>query len=114
MDFLFASDFFIQPSLHENHSIALLEAMAAHLPAIATNVGGNTEIIESSITGILVQPFSEVELYDAIKEISSNNEILLQLGENIKNQSFECFSNTYVDNRLDKVYTTILQGKKDE
>ena len=111
-DFLFASDFFIQPSLHENHSIALLEAMAARLPTIATNVGGNAEIVEDNITGILVQPFSETKLYEAIKEILSNNKRLHQLGENIKGQSFEAFSNTSVDNRLDEVYNTISQWKK--
>jgi Glycosyltransferase len=40
-----ASDVFVFPTLHENMSNALLEAMASGLPVVATNVGGNTEVV---------------------------------------------------------------------
>ncbi len=52
--FYMASDFFILPSLHENHSIALLEACAAGIPSIATDCGGNGEIICDRFSGRLV------------------------------------------------------------
>lgn len=45
-NFLRQSDFFIFPSLHENLSNALLEAMSHGLPVIATQTGGNTELVE--------------------------------------------------------------------
>ncbi len=64
--YLFAGDFFIQPSLHENHSIALLEAAAAGLPMIATDVGGNGEIVKNGVNGVLVPPADVGKLREAI------------------------------------------------
>jgi sugar transferase (PEP-CTERM/EpsH1 system associated) len=49
-------DVFVLPSLAEGISNTILEAMATGLPVIATNVGGNAELIENGRTGILVAP----------------------------------------------------------
>jgi glycosyltransferase involved in cell wall biosynthesis len=51
---LAASDLYVHPSLQEGYSNALLEAMAAGLPVIATAVGGNVEAVEDGVTGCLV------------------------------------------------------------
>jgi glycosyltransferase involved in cell wall biosynthesis len=53
-EFLQAANFFIMPSLWEGFSVALLEAAWAGKVIIATDVGGNTEIINDSETGFLV------------------------------------------------------------
>ncbi|HZP88636.1 MAG TPA: TIGR03088 family PEP-CTERM/XrtA system glycosyltransferase [Burkholderiales bacterium] len=47
-------DCFVLPSLAEGISNTILEAMATGLPVVATTVGGNTELIESGMTGTLV------------------------------------------------------------
>ncbi len=49
-------DLFALPSLVENHSIGLLEAMRAGLPIVTTGVGGNPESIEDGVSGLLVPP----------------------------------------------------------
>jgi sugar transferase (PEP-CTERM/EpsH1 system associated) len=49
-------DVFVLPSLAEGISNTLLEAMASGLPVIATNVGGNAELVEDDVTGTLVPP----------------------------------------------------------
>jgi sugar transferase (PEP-CTERM/EpsH1 system associated) len=57
-DILRGLDCFALPSLAEGISNTILEAMATRLPVVATRVGGNPELIESSMTGLLVQPAS--------------------------------------------------------
>lgn len=52
-------DVFALPSLSEGHSIALLEAAAVGLPIVATDVGGNSEIITDGVTGLLCRPDSQ-------------------------------------------------------
>jgi len=47
-------DCFVLPSLAEGVSNTILEAMATSLPVVATRVGGNTELIESGMSGTLV------------------------------------------------------------
>lgn len=55
-----AMDLFVLPSLTEGISNTILEAMATGLPVLATNVGGNPELVRHGSTGVLV-PVSNVD-----------------------------------------------------
>jgi glycosyltransferase involved in cell wall biosynthesis len=63
---LCATDVFVLPSRSEGFSNALLEAMAAGRPAVATRVGGNAEAIVQGKTGFLVEPEDREGLADQI------------------------------------------------
>jgi sugar transferase (PEP-CTERM/EpsH1 system associated) len=65
-DVLRALDVFVLPSLAEGISNTILEAMATGLPVIATQVGGNGELIEHGRTGALVVPDDVDALADAM------------------------------------------------
>ncbi len=52
-DVLRSIDLFVLPSLNEGMSNTILEAMASGLPVVATNVGGNPELVEPGATGAL-------------------------------------------------------------
>jgi glycosyltransferase involved in cell wall biosynthesis len=63
---LAASDLFVLSSTSEGISLTLLEAMAAGLPIVATDVGGNREVVVPGETGLLVPPGSPEPLADAM------------------------------------------------
>jgi glycosyltransferase involved in cell wall biosynthesis len=60
----------------------LLEAMAAGLPVIATNVGGIPDIIKNKENGILIPPRSPEAVADAVKTIIENNSLREKLIKN--------------------------------
>jgi glycosyltransferase involved in cell wall biosynthesis len=65
-DWLSISDIAVSASLSEGLSNALIEACASSLPIIATNVGGNPEIVEDGVNGLLVDSGSSEGLSEAI------------------------------------------------
>lgn len=59
-------DCFVLPSLAEGISNTILEAMASGLPVIATNVGGNADLVVAEQTGVLVPPADPESMARAI------------------------------------------------
>jgi len=74
-DCLEAFDIFVLPSLIENHSIALLEAMRSRKAIVATNVGGNPESVRHGKEGLLVQPTNTNDLAEALEKLVINKAI---------------------------------------
>lgn len=64
-----AIDVFVMPSLWEGLSLAMLEAMAAGLPMIATDVGGARDVLGDSLRGRLVPPGDAVALAQVAHEL---------------------------------------------
>ncbi len=83
--FLESADIFILPSIAEGLSNALLEAQSAGLPCIATRVGGNPDIIQDGINGILIESKSVEEICNALDKLLGSEELRRNLGSNAKN-----------------------------
>jgi glycosyltransferase involved in cell wall biosynthesis len=66
-------DLYLQPSRFEGMPLALLEAMAAARPVIASGVDGNRDLIENGVHGWLVPPEDPVMLAKAIQEAISDS-----------------------------------------
>lgn len=66
---LAAADLFVLSSLWEGLPLALLEAMAAGLPAVVTAVGGNVEVVEHGKSGILVPAADEQALAEVLSSV---------------------------------------------
>ena len=76
------SNVLVQPSLMEGLSSTILEAMACKIPIVATNVGGNKEILDNNKTGILVRLNSNDEILNEVLDLLSNKKKSNQLVEN--------------------------------
>lgn len=105
--YLIAGDIFIQPSLHENHSISLLEASASKMAIICTNVGGNSEII-SDRHGILIPPMNVNNMVYAIKKLLDNTKIIEDLAEKAYVFQKNKFNENIINKQLDNVYQRLL------
>ena len=75
----------IQPSLVEGISTTVLEAMACKVPIIASDVGGNKELVLNNQNGFLINPDSPGESLEKILQISKD----LQLQQKFGQTSFE-------------------------
>jgi glycosyltransferase involved in cell wall biosynthesis len=76
---LTAFDIFILPSLKEGFPWALIEAMAAKLPVIASLVGAVPEIIENGKNGFIVDPGHPEQIAMRIKEILNSDSLRKEL-----------------------------------
>jgi glycosyltransferase involved in cell wall biosynthesis len=77
---LAAMDVFALPSREEGMSNALLEAMAAGRPIVATDVGGTGEVLHGGRLGSLVPPDDALALADAIADVLDRPERAAALG----------------------------------
>lgn len=75
-------DLFVLPSLGEGVSNTVLEAMATGLPVIATDVGGNPELVQDGFNGFLVPVRDVAALARAITELASHPDRREQMGAN--------------------------------
>lgn len=79
--FLAPIDIFVLPSLHEGLGVAVLEAMAAGKPVIASRVGGIPELVEAEVTGLLVSPDDPRALAQAISRLISRRDLAREMGD---------------------------------
>ena len=81
-------DIFVLPSLFENHSIALLEAMRAGKAIIATNVGGNTESVRDGKEALIVPAKDRIALANALNTLIADSSLRERLSKAAR-QRFE-------------------------
>ena len=108
---LSASDIYVLPSIHEGFGIVLLEAMYYGLAIVATNDGGQTDIIKDKKNGILVPVRDENALADAIIDLTFDADKRKAMGsfnkEDVKKYAISATTKTYVD-----IFSHLATGSK--
>jgi len=107
-------DLFVLPSLNEGMGRALLEAMAAGLPCIATRVGGVVDLIEEGRTGMLVPAKNPEALSVAIRELMDHQEKRDSLGHRAKEWVDDSYGREHMVDRLAALYDQVVKEKETE
>ena len=85
-------DVFVLPSKNEGISNTILEALASGLPVIATAVGGNVELVEAGVNGMLVAPGDVAEMAQALLFYLDAPARIAEHGGNARRQAEQRFS----------------------
>ena len=105
------SDILIQPSLKEGISSTLLEAMACKTAIIASSVGGNSELVENEVNGILVEPQDDDSFVEQITSLLNNEQLRKSFVENAL-KTVKKYDWNHVGNLYLSIYESIPSQSK--
>jgi glycosyltransferase involved in cell wall biosynthesis len=105
-------DLFVLTSINEGTPVALIEAMAAGVPAIATAVGGVPDIIEDGTTGVLIPPRNPHAVAAAIRRAVSDGSRGLTMASRAKASVAARFDPLRLVDEVDVTYREVLARKR--
>ncbi len=106
-DILPGFDVFCLPSLNEGMGRVIVEAMAAGLPVVASEVGGIPDLVEDGRTGFLCGPGDLAGISEAIARLFDDPEKAREMGEQGRIKS-ACFSLDAMLSKLDALYEEVM------
>jgi len=109
--FYSALDLFVLPSILEGTPMALLEAMSAKLPVIATRVGGVGRIVQNGKNGLLVSPANPEELASVIVRLLQTPTQAEKLAKNALHTISERYSSEKMTGEYMKLYTELISER---
>ena len=110
-EYLQAADLFVFPTENDAFPSSIVEAMACGLPVITTPVGAIKEIVSHNETGLLIQPGSDEQLFDALNVMLSNQKLASRLGQAAMITVREQYSAGNVTRKYLSLFQEILQKK---
>ena len=96
------ADLFILNTQYEGFAHQLIEVASLGTPIITTNIGGNPELIQNDIDGILIEPNNKKQILSAIIKIFGNDEFRSRIIQNAFNKSKQFSIEKTLDN-LEKI-----------
>jgi glycosyltransferase involved in cell wall biosynthesis len=81
------ADIFVRPSLSEGMSLAVLEAMAAGLPLVATDVSGTRQLIQDGVNGLIARPGVVEDLTAALARLLPDPHLRAEFGANARRRA---------------------------
>lgn len=109
-DYLKCFDLFVLPSLAEGISNTILEAMATGVSVVATNIGGNPEILEEGVTGSLILSGDYIALWKTIVKYLNDRNLCESHGKAARLRCENLFSLNFMVKKYDELYTSMIQN----
>lgn len=111
-EILAGSDLFVLPTLREGLSVSILEAMAAGLPVVTTDIAENRELLEPGVNGWLVPPRRPAELAEKIISVLNNPVEAREMGERNRRLVKEKFTVKEMVEKTQNLYLNLWREKK--
>jgi glycosyltransferase involved in cell wall biosynthesis len=103
-------DIFVQPSLAEGFGVAVLEAMAAGLPVVASSAGGLPELVEDGLTGYVVPPADPGTLAARLRDLVLHADLRRAMGAAGRARVRQLFSPQRMAAEMAAVYDRLLSS----
>jgi glycosyltransferase involved in cell wall biosynthesis len=100
-------DVFVFPSLSEGLGIAVLEAMAARLPVVASEIRPLSELIIPGQSGFLVKPRDHVELAGAVNRLLADEPLRREMGDRGRERVRQHFTDTKMVKDTEDLYLAL-------
>lgn len=106
-----ASDIFVLPSLSEALPTTILEAMAAGLPIITTNVRGLPEIVKDNENGFIIEPKNPKQIAEKVLLLLENKELWDRISRNNK-EKVNIYNFDNITCEIEKIYKLALKKSR--
>jgi glycosyltransferase involved in cell wall biosynthesis len=107
------TDVFVLPTrLPERLPYALLESMAAGIPAVACAIGGVTEVVQDRVTGLLVPPHRPDLLARAIVELARDRQFLHQMSRAARERICDSHDLAHMAAQFSSLYEEVLDERR--
>jgi glycosyltransferase involved in cell wall biosynthesis len=110
-DLLGAMDIFVLPSHSEGVSLAVLEAMAAGLPVIVSEVGGLPEIVRHEENGLLIPPKDPEALAKSLAQLLDSPDLAKRLGAKAREHIQEKYSLEQMSRAVNEAYDELVEKR---
>jgi glycosyltransferase involved in cell wall biosynthesis len=110
--FLAAAHAFVLPSRYEGIPLAILEAMAAGLPVVATAVEGNADLIRNGVDGLLVPRDDPAALAEALVRVLQDAELARRLGAEARRRAAAHYTVEAMVERTLRIYREVLAAPR--
>ncbi|HUP33609.1 MAG TPA: glycosyltransferase [Gaiellaceae bacterium] len=109
--FLAAFDTVALTSANEGTPVTLIEALAAELPVVSTNVGGVSDVVQHGRSGFLVPPGDVAALADALGQLAGSPELRREFGRAGRKHVRPRYSVPRLVDDVDSLYRSLLQER---
>lgn len=103
-------DIFVLPSRNEGFPLAIVEAMLAGLPVVATDVGSVREAVEDDRTGFLVSVDDTVALREALRRLVGCGDLRRRMGEAGRDRAVQAFTADRMARAFEDLYGRVLSA----
>lgn len=102
------ADIFVLPSYYEGLPVSVLEAMAAGLPVIASNVGSIPEMIDADVEGLLIAPGDVPALIAALERLLPDVALRESMGLAAQCKVAHCYTAEHVLEKVEGIYLDVM------